>query len=77
MKPYNEDIGIADNSQQKSVKQLQGITDEGGLKRAYETTYGLYQHYNKLSIAGTRDFPLDRMDGLKLSFGGTLNKTKR
>ena len=47
LKPFNDDIGIADNSQQKSVKQLQDITDEEGSKRAYETKNGLYQHYNK------------------------------
>ena len=66
-----------DNSQQKSVKQLQDITDEGGLKRAYETKDGLYQHYNKLFIAGARDFPTGHIGDLKLQFGDTLNKTKR
>ena len=43
-KPYNDDNGIVDNKQQKSAKQLQDITDEEGLKRAYETKDGLYQH---------------------------------
>ena len=57
---------IVDNSQQKSVKQLQDITDEEGLKRAYETTDGLYQHYNLLFIAGTKDFPVDHTDDLKI-----------
>ena len=56
-KPFNDDNGIADNKQQKFVKQLQDITDEEGLKRAYDTTDGLYQHYNKLSIAGTKQLP--------------------
>ena len=46
---------IADNKQQKIVKQLQDITDEEGLKRAYDTKDGLYQHYNKLFVAGTKD----------------------
>ena len=52
LKPYNDDIGIADTKQQKFVRaiaahrQLQDITDEEGLKRAYDTKYGLYQHYN-------------------------------
>ena len=45
-KPFNDDNGIVDNKQQEFVKQLQDITDEEGLKRAYETKDGLYQHYN-------------------------------
>ena len=47
------------------------------MKRAYDTRDGLYQHYNKLSIAGTKDFTQDHIDDLKLPFGDTLNKTKR
>ena len=77
LKPFSDDNGIANKQQQKFVKQLQDITDEGGLKRAYETTYGLYQQYNKLFIAGTKDFPVDHIDDLKLSFDDTLNKIKR
>ena len=77
LKPFNDDVGIVTYKQQKFVKQLQGITDEEGLKRAYDTKYGLYQPYNKLFIAGTKDFPQDHIDDLKLQFGGTLNKTKR
>ena len=77
LKPFNDDNGIADNKQHKFVKQLQYITDEEGLKRAYDTKYGLYQHYNELFIAGTKDFPTDHIDDLKLPFDDTLNKTKR
>ena len=73
LKPFNDDNGIVDNKQQESVKQLQDITDEEGLKRAYETKDGLYQHYNKLLIAGTRDFPVDHIDDLKLPFDDKLN----
>ena len=82
-KPFNDERapasrrGIADNSQQKFVKQLQHITDDGGLRLAYEQKYGLFQHYNKLFIAGTKDFPVDHIDDLKLPFDDTLNKTKR
>ena len=47
------------------------------MKRTYETNYGLYQHYNKLFIAGTKYFPQDHIDDLKLPFDDTLNKTKR
>ena len=65
VKPFNGDLGIADTTQQKYVKQLQDITDEEGLKRAYDTRDGLYQHYNKLFIAGTKDFPQDHIDDLK------------
>ena len=38
--PYNDDNGIVDDKQQKFVKQLQDITDEEGLKRAYDTKDG-------------------------------------
>ena len=40
LKPYNDDVGIANNKQQKYVNQLQDISDEEGLKRAYETKDG-------------------------------------
>uniref|UniRef100_UPI0040496D7C lipase family protein n=1 Tax=Flavobacterium sp. TaxID=239 RepID=UPI0040496D7C len=68
---------IVSHRQQQIVKQLRDITDEEGLKRAYDTKDGLYQHYNKLFIAGTRDFPGDHIDDLKLPLDDTLNKTKR
>ena len=61
-KPYSDDVGIAGTKQQKYVKQLQDISDEEGLERAYDTRGGLYQHYNKLFIAGTKDFPQDHTD---------------
>ena len=77
VKLFNDDIGIADNTHQEVVEQLQDISDEEGLKRAYDTKYGLYQHYNKLFIAGTKDFPVDHIDDFKLPFDDTLNKTKR
>ena len=48
LKPFSDDIGIADNSQQQFAKHLQDIADEEGLKRAYETKDGLYQHYKKV-----------------------------
>ena len=77
LKPYNDDIDIVDNKQQKFVKKLQEITDEEGLKRAYGTKDGLYQHYNKLFIAGTQGFPTDHIDGLRLPFDDTPNNTTR
>ena len=40
VKPYNDDVGIADTKQQKYVKQLQDISGEEGLKRAYDTKDG-------------------------------------
>ena len=61
----------------KNIKQITDITDEEGLENAYEAKYGLYQHYNNLFIAGTRDFPRDHIDDLKLQMNGTLNKTHR
>ena len=56
---------------------MAGITDEEGLKLAYETKDELYQHCNELFIAGTKDFPTDHTDDLKLPFDDTLNKTHR
>ena len=47
------------------------------MELAYETNYGLYQPSNKLFIAGTKDFPTDHFDDLKLHVDDTLNKTKR
>ena len=76
VKPYNDYIGIAGNKHQGFVKQLQDISDMEGLNRACNTKYGLYQHYNKLFIAGTKD-PIDMVDDLKLFFGDTLNNTAR
>ena len=88
LKPYNDDNGIVDSGivdkglgplpqQQKYIKLITDISDEEGLRLAYEAKYGLYQHYNKLFIAGTKDFPVDHIDDLKLPFDDTLNKTKR
>ena len=47
------------------------------MKLAYERKYRLYQHYDKLFIAGTKSLPTDRTDDLKLPFDDTLNKTHR
>ena len=66
VRPYNGPEGIASDRQQKYIKEIQDISDEEGLKRAYEAKDGLYQHYNKLFIAGTKDFPQDHIDDLKL-----------
>ena len=49
----------------KLVADSTDITDEEGLKQAYESKDGLHQHYNKLFIAG-RDWPGDAIDDLKL-----------
>ena len=66
LKPFNDDdIGkntIASHRQQKIVKQLLDISDEEGLKRAYDTKDALYQHCNKLFIAGTKGWPGDAID---------------
>ena len=77
VKPFNDDVAIVKHKQQNFVKQLQDISDEEGLERAYDTRDGLYPHYNKLFSAGTKDFPHNHIDDLKLQFDDTLNKTKR
>ena len=48
-------------------RQIADITDEDGLKRAYEAKDGLYQHYNKLFVARTRGFPIDHIGDLKIT----------
>ena len=83
LKPRNDDNGMVDNKQQKykrvpaTRRQITDISDEEGLRLAYETKDCLYQHYNNSFIAGTKDWPNDAIDELKLSFDGTLNKTHR
>ena len=47
------------------------------MKRAYDIRDGLYQHYNKLFTAGTKDFPQDHIDDSKLPFDDTVNETTR
>jgi hypothetical protein len=79
VKPPNDIVDknpIVSHRQQKIVKQLRDISDEEGLRLAYDTKDGLYQHYNKLFIAGTKD-PIDFVDDLKLPFNDTLNMSKR
>ena len=79
VKPSKYAIGrstIASHRQQKLLKQLQDISDEEGLQRAYETNDGSYQHFNKSFIAGTKNSPQDHIDDLKLPFDDTLNKTE-
>ena len=44
IKPFNDDNGIVYHKQQKYIKQITGIADEEGLRLAYETQDGLYQH---------------------------------
>ena len=68
---------VVDNPQQKYIKQISDSTDQEGLILAYESKDGLYQHHNKLFIAGTKDLPQDHIDDLKLPFDDTSNKTKR
>ena len=77
VKPFNDDVGIVDNSQQKYIRQVTDISDEEGLGLAYETKDCLYQHYNKLFVAGTKDFPVGHIDDLQLPFDDILNKTTR
>ena len=66
---------MQENKNEKSVNQIVDITDEEGLRLAYEAKDGLYQHCNKLFIARTKDWPGDAIDDLKLPFDDTLNET--
>ena len=76
LKPFNNE-GITNNINENYIRKIADITDEEGLKLAYKQKDGLHQHYNKLFIAGTKDFPQDHIDDLKLPFDDTLKKTKR
>ena len=70
-KSFSEEV-VKHNKNKRYVKQMADITDEEGLEQAYESNDGLHQHYNKLFIVGTRDFPTDHIDGLRLPFNDTL-----
>ena len=76
VKPINNE-GINNNINENYIRKIADITDEEGLNIAYKQKDGLHQHYNKLLIAGTKDFPQDHIDDLKLPFDDTLKKTKR
>ena len=70
LKTYN-DTALKGNKNVKckltpaTCRQIADITDEEGLRLAYKAKDGLYQHCNKPFIAGTKDFPVDRIDDLK------------
>ena len=53
------------------------MSDEAGLRLAYDSPDRLYHHRNKLFVAGTKDWPNDLIDDLKLPYEDTLNLTKR
>ena len=76
LKPYNDDVGTADNKQQNMLNNFKIYL----MKRIETSIWNnicLYQHYNKLFIAGTKGFPVDHIDDSKLQFDDTLNKTTR
>ena len=60
VKPYNDDNGIVDK-QQKYIKQIIDISDEEGLRLAYETKGGISTIINYLSQE-RRIFPADHID---------------
>ena len=61
----------------KPVLTQNHMSDEEGLKRAYDSPNRYYHHRNKLFIAGTKDFPQYHIDDMKLPWENTLNLTKR
>ena len=61
VKLLNDDV-LEKSNNDKYVKQTADITNEEGLKQAYESKYCLHQHYNKLFTAGARDCPRDHID---------------
>ena len=75
-KACNDEV-LKKSKDEKHIKQIIGIIYGEGLKNAYEAKDGLYQHYNKLFVAATRDFPRDHTDDLRLPMNNTLNRTQR
>ena len=61
VKLFNDEV-LKNNKKQLYVKQIADVTDGEGLKLANETKDGLYQHYNKVFIAGTKDFPVEHVE---------------
>ena len=45
VKWFNDEI-LKNNNNEHDVKQIADITYQEGLRLAYETNYGLHQHYN-------------------------------
>ena len=76
LKGFNNE-GIKDNNNENYIRTIADITDEEGLTLAYKQKDGLHHHYNRLFIAGTKDFPQYHIDDLNLPFDDTLKKTKR
>ena len=70
VKVFNGEV-LKKSKNEKYDQQVADITDGEGLKLAYETKDGLYQRYNKLLIAGTKDFPVDHTDDSKTPFDDT------
>ena len=70
VKLFNDEV-LKKSKNDNYVKQIADITYGEGLKLAYETKYGLYQHVNKQFIAREKDFPTDRIHDLKLPFDDT------
>ena len=61
----------------KPVSNQNHMSDEEGLKRAYNSPNRYYHHRNKLFVAGTKDFPQDHIEDMTLPWENTLNLTKR
>ena len=62
----------------KPVLNQNHMSDEEGLKRAYDSPNRYYQHRNKLFIAGTKDFPQDLYRRYEITMGEHIefNKTR-
>ena len=59
------------------VAKQNNMSDEEGLTQAYDSPNRYYHHRNKLFVAGTKDWPQDVIDDIKLPYEDTLNLTKR
>ena len=60
----------------KPISHQTHMSDEEGLKKAYDSPNRYYQHRNKLFVAGSKDFPQDHLDDLTLPHGNNLNFNK-
>jgi hypothetical protein len=56
--------------------RLNAMTDVAGLDRAYARENGIYIRNNTMFVSGTKDFPQDHWDDLKIPFNLTAESLR-
>ena len=59
------------------VSNQNHMSAEEGFKQAYDSPNRYDQHRDNFFVAGTKDFPLDHIDDLKLPWENTMTLTTR